>query len=53
NGEEKSVAEALSDLDISPDVFLHNQRHPQRDGNAKWKLSDLFIGELGAPFYIQ
>ncbi|CAG8744060.1 5772_t:CDS:2, partial [Racocetra persica] len=35
NGEEKSVAKALSDLDISPNIFLHNQRHPQRDENAK------------------
>ena len=36
----------------SLEIFISIKKHPQRDLQAKWKLADLFAGELGPPYYI-
>ena len=50
NNGESAVESFLNDTSL--ETFISSQKHPQRDLEAKWKLADLFIEELGPPSYI-
>ena len=50
NNSESAVESFLNDTSL--ETFISSQKHSQRDLEAKWKLADLFIEELGPPSYI-
>ena len=54
--EEKAEEDAKTDLNDNYDneinEILLNNTHPALDNEAKWKIEDIFIDNLDAPFFV-
>jgi hypothetical protein len=49
--EEQAENDLEDNYDIEIDDFLLDRTHPSLDNDAKWNIEEIFVYNLGAPFY--